>query len=89
MLDGDGYDLGAAQEYYLLKTYYLLAISSTGDDWRKRGNELRACKADLKKRLSRISACQYLKAKEKLVLRLAALSFRLARLAYKLKGGKR
>lgn len=81
-------DISIAQEYYRLKMYYLLAISTTATERKRFKAEISKCKADAKSRRRAIINCKFLKKKEKLVLMIATVSFGLARLMYKLKGGK-
>lgn len=88
LLANDGYDLKDSQEYFLLKVCYLLSISANRQDYRRFRLEIKKCKSALRRRLKTVRSCKELKIKEKLVLHMAAVSFRLARFAYKLKGGR-
>ncbi len=73
------------QEYYLLKMYYLLAVSSTAEEWRIYKTEMRNCQKDLRKHLFAIGNNHYLVLKEKLGLYMACVDMRLCRLIYSLK----
>ena len=88
LLDGRGMDLAEAQEYYLMKMYYLLAISATRLERKKFAAEIKVATKYLRKNLGKVRRSAHLKAKEKLVLMISSISFGLARAAYCIKGGK-
>ncbi len=75
------------QTYYLLKMYYLLAISITADENKKYEKELKLCKKNLLKHKKIIRKNPYLINKEKLVLQVSCISMRFARLLFCLKNG--
>ncbi len=83
-------DIKTEQEYFLLKTYYLLFISANGKDRKKFREELAIGKKYLQKNISLILKNPYLTKKEKLVLLVSSISINLSRLLYILKnnGGK-
>ncbi len=79
------YDLQDAQSYYLLKMYYLLAISLTSKERKQYKAELNGYKKDLRSKKTAIKKDLYLSKKEKTVLRITTHSFVLARLLYLIK----
>lgn len=83
------YNLQDAQSYYLLKIYYLLAISLTNKERKQFKDNVRTYKKDLRLRKKAIKQDLFLSKKEKFVLRIAMQSFRLARMMYLIKNRRR
>ncbi len=78
-------DLGAEQEYYLLKMYYLLSISLTFKEIRDNKALVKKYKKDLQSKIKLVKNNNYLRKKEKLMLKFASISFKLSRLLFLLK----
>ena len=83
------YELDKEKEYYLLKMYYLLAISLTGEERKKYKDLIQSYKRELKQKRDLIKSNKYLLKKEILVLKIAMRSFFLARLLFLIKKGVR
>lgn len=79
------YDLKKEQEYFLLKAYYLLFISSTKDERKKYKKDFLYHKMFLRKNNGLIIKNPYLTKKEKIMLCISALSTNLSRALYVLK----
>lgn len=80
-----GFDIEDAQRYYLLKMYYLLSFSMTGQERKQHRALICEYKRDLKQKRGLVKTDAYLSRKEKLVLQIASYSFGLARLIYLIK----
>ena len=73
------------QQYYLYKMYYLLAISLNSGERRKFSGEIKRIKKEIRKGKRLINGNPHLAKKEKSVLKIARVSFWLARTLYLLK----
>ena len=83
------YDLQYAQSYYLLKMYYLLAISLTNKERKRYKKDIKHYKKDLKSKGNLVKQDLHLSKKEKLVLQIAMCSFGIARMMYLIKNWRR
>ncbi len=79
------YDLKDAQEYYLLKMYYLLAISLTRKERKIFKGQIKLYKNYLRSNKREIKSQNHLMKKEKITLKIASISFRFARILYLMK----
>lgn len=79
------YDVGGAEEYYLLKMYYLLSITLTSKERKQYKALIRKYKIDLRHKRCFVKKNPHLLSKEKMVLQIAMRSFGVARLIYLIK----
>lgn len=77
------------EEYHLLKLYYLISISLNRKEHKEFRQEIIKIKKDLKEKKECIDKNGLLNKKEKKVLKLACLSFRLPRLLYCIKNWRK
>lgn len=79
------YDCEEEQEYYLFKLYYLISISLTRKECKQFEQEMDKIKKDLRARKTRIDKNPYLKRKEREILKIACVFFRVPRWLYCIK----
>ncbi len=85
LLSEDKYDFEEEKEYYLLKMYYLLALSLKQAEYKQNRETIREYKRDLWTKRKSIKTNKYLTKKERLLLLLSLISMRLPHLLYLIK----